>query len=501
MKRLPCVLGIDAGTESVRAVLFDAQGRARGSGCMGYATHFVRPAWVEQEPQEVWEALLTALRCAVAAVPQAEIVGCCLASTAVTVVTVDEDGAAFCPAILWMDTRASEEAAEINASGHPALWYTGNAVSPEWMLPKALWLKRHEPERYRRARYLVELHDWLMFRLTGSWALSLATISGEWSYVRERGGWPLDLLEALDLADLPCKWPITLLQAGQLAGFLRREVAAAVGLASGLPVAQGLMDSYAASIAANVFAPGRMSLSLGSSSSYLGLVQTPVSDRRLLGPVPDAFGSGTWAMQGGQTSAASLLRWFREQLAPGVSYAILDNEAAALPPGSEGLRALDTWQGSRTPHRDPAGRGGFWGLNLGHTRAHLYRALLESVAYGGRQIVEAMQQAGVEVGQIVACGGGSRSPVWMQMHADILQRPVTVLDEPLAAALGAAMCAAVAAGWHDHIRAAAAALTRSGRTFLPQPEYWQVYQEGYMHYLSGYAAHQRLQESSGEQQP
>lgn len=496
MKRFPCVLGIDAGTESVRAVLFDEQGHALGEGCAAYATHFVRPGWAEQHPQEVWEALLSALRDVVAAVPSADIVSCCLVSTAVTIVTVDRHGNAFGPAILWMDTRASEEAAEINRTGHPALWYTGQAVSPEWMLPKALWLKRHEPERFQQASYLVELHDWLLYRLTGVWALSLATISGEWSYVRKRGGWPLDLLEALDLAVLPQKWPTNILQAGQLVGYLQREVATATGLSAGLPVAQGLMDSYGASIAANIFVSGRLSLSLGSSSSYLGLIERPTSDPRLLGPVPDVFGLDTWAMQGGQTSAASLLRWFRDQLAPGMSYAILDHEASTLPPGSDGLCALDTWQGSRTPHRDPSSRGSFWGLNLGHTRAHLYRALLESVAYGGRQIIEAMQDAGVQTEQIVACGGGSRSPLWMQIHADILGKPITVLDEPHAAALGAAICAATAANWYDQIQAAAPALTRLGQIFFPNPEHQQVYQQGYQHYQAGYLAHRQLLESS-----
>jgi ribulose kinase len=488
LKGIPCVLGIDAGTESVRAVLFDGEGYALGEGCAAYTTRFVRPGWVEQNPLEVWEALLTALREVVMVVPGADIVSCGLASTAVTVVTVDANGYAFGPAILWMDTRASKEATEINATEHPTLWYTGHAVSPEWMLPKALWLKRHEPQRYQRARYLVELHDWLMFRLTGNWVLSLSTISGEWSYVRERGGWPLDLLEALDLADLPRRWPADILQAGQLAGYLQREVALAAGLPARLPIAQGLMDSYAASIAANVFSPGQLSLSLGSSSSYLGLIEVPTSDTRLLGPVPDAFGVGTWAMQGGQTSAASLLRWFRDQIAPGIDYATLDREASMIPPGSEGLHALDTWQGSRTPHRDPSSRGSFWGLNLGHSRAHLYRALLESVAYGGRQIVETMQDAGVKVEQIVACGGGARSPLWMQIHANILEKPVTVLNEPHAAALGAAMCAAVTAGWYDQVQAAAAALTRSGRTFLPDPEHSEFYREGYTRYQAGYTA-------------
>ena len=496
MIREPCFLGIDVGTESVRAVIFDTRGKALGDGCAAHTTYFVRPGWVEQDPREVWAALLTAVRTAIRAAPGADVQGCSLASTAVTVVTVDRDGNTFDPAILWMDMRASVEAAEISTTGHPALWYTGNAVSPEWMLPKALWLKRHALHRYRKARYIVELHDWLMFRLTGRWALSLATISGEWSYVSERGGWPLDLLEVLDLGDLPERWPADVLSPGQLVGQVTSEFSMETGLPLGLPVAQGLMDSYAAAIATNVFAPGRLSLSLGSSSSYLVLTGAPRSDPRLLGHVPDAFGIGTWATQGGQTSAASLLRWFHDQLAPHVSYRDLDREAEMIPSGSEGLHALDTWQGSRTPYRDPSSRGSFWGLSLGHKRAHLYRALLEAVAFGGRQIIEVMQEAGVKVEDIVACGGGSRSPLWMQIHADVLGKSITVLDEPNAAALGAAICSAVATGFYSNLRHAAEALAHLGRTFTPDLARQVIYDAGYLDYLAGYTAHSEIRETA-----
>ena len=496
MSTAGCLLGIDVGTESTRAIIFDTEGRTIGEGAAPYPTHFVQPGWAEQDPQEVWHSLLAAVRQAMQRAPGVNIQGCSVASTAVTIVTVNQEGETFGPAILWMDTRASREAEEITVSAHPALWYTGNAVSAEWMLPKALWLKRHEPERYRRASYLVELHDWLMYRLTGHWTLSLATISGEWCYVRERGGWPLDLLVSLDLADLPKKWPHEIIEPGELVGYLTSEGATLTGLPAGLPVAQGMMDSYAAALATNVFTPGCLSLSLGSSSSYLALIHEPVSDSRLLGPVPDVFSMGTWTMQGGQTSAASLLRWFRDQLAPGVSYAQLDHEAALIAPGCQGLHALDTWQGARTPHRDPSSRGSFWGLNLGHTRAHLYRALLEAVAYGGRQVIEVMLEVGVRVEHIVACGGGSRSPLWMQLHADVLGKPITMLDQHDAAALGAAICASVGTGCYGTLWEAASILARQGNTCIPNTERQQYYQEGYVDYLAAYDRQRALREKS-----
>ncbi len=488
----PSYLGVDVGTESARAVIFDGNGRALARGSASYATRHIQPGWVEQNPYEIWTAVLTAIRAVVTLVPDVEVEACCLASTAVTLVTVDQIGEAFGPALLWMDTRASSEAVEITATDHPALWYTGAAVSAEWMLPKVLWMKRHDSLRYRQAHHIVELHDWLLFRLTGRWALSLSTISGEWSYVSLQGGWQYDLLAALDLGDLPAKWPADILHPGEMLGYLTREVAHATGLPMGLPVAQGLMDSYAAALAANIYEPGRLSLSLGTSSSYLALVESPISNPGLLGPVPDAFGDGTWTIRGGQTSAASVLRWFRDQIAPATTYDELDAESALIPPGCEGLHALDTWQGCRTPFRDPSTRGSFWGLSLKHTRAHLYRALLEAVAYGGRQVVEVMHEAGVKIESIVACGGGSRSPLWMQMHADILGYPIIVLDEPCAVARGAAICASVATGRHRDLRSACKTSVYPCRFYVPDPDHHHVYEEGYRIYRAGYASQSAL---------
>ncbi len=477
------LLGIDLGTESARAVLFDVTGRQRGQGSRSYSTRFPQTGWAEQDPYEIWTALINAVREALLSCPEAQVIGCSIATTAVTVLPVDMVGNPLGPAILWMDTRAAREADEINATEHNVLQYTGGRVSPEWMLPKALWLRRHNPDLYHRARHIVEVHDWVMYHLTGRWALSLSTINAEWTHAEAHGGWPLDLLASLGLEDLVAKWPDRILSPGEPVGEITLEAARATGLPEDLPVAQGLMDSYAAALATDVFYPGRLSFSLGSSSCFLALVERPITDRRLLGPVPDAFGRGPWAVQGGQTSAGATLRWFRNELAPNASYTVLDAEAATLPAGSDGVHALETMQGSRTPYRDPSMRGAFWGLNLAHRRSHLYRALLEAVAYGGRQVVETMEEAGVHIDHVVACGGGSRSELWMQIHADVLNRAITVTQEPSAAALGAAICGAVGAGAYPDLASAAHAMAQRGRTYWPTPDNRTVYDSGYGAYV------------------
>jgi ribulose kinase len=247
-------------------------------------------------------------------------------------------------------------------------------------------------------------------------------------------------------------------------------------------VFQGLMDSFAAALACDVFRPGRAALSLGSSSSYMALNPDPVSDPRLLGPIRDALGPGTSLMQGGQTSAASVVRWFTTELGSGLDAAALDAEAALIPPGSGGIVALDTWQGSRTPFRDPRRRGAFTGISLAHGRAHLYRAILEAVAFGGRQILDAFRDLGMELNELVLTGGASQSTLWTQIHADVLDHPLLRLSQPLPAALGAAMCAAAGVGAYPGLRAAAAGMSQVVPAAAPDPVSRQAYPAAFRAY-------------------
>jgi sugar (pentulose or hexulose) kinase len=477
------LLGIDLGTQGVRSGIYTVEGELIAGSQRRIGTRFPQPDWAEQDPFEVLSAVMASASEAARQAGRAPV-ACAIASTAVTALPVGPDDEPIGAALLWMDTRAAEQATRINATSHPVLWYTGGAVSPEWMLPKALWLAQHDADRYRAARRVVDVHDWLLHRLTGQWSLARATVTAEWCYDACRETWPLDLLSELGIGGLVSGWQIPILAPGHSAGALTATAADELGLPTGVPVVQGLMDSYAAALAADVFQPGRVAVSVGTSSAYIGLIDKPVSDPRLLGPVRDAFGAGTWAAQGGQTTAAATVQWFCDQLAPGVSPAVLDEEAARLPPGADGLWALDTWQGCRTPHRDPAMRGAFGGLTLSHTRGHLYRALLEAVTFGGRSVLETLWQAGVRTDEVVLSGGAARSPLWLQMFADVFGRPIRRLTADQPVTLGAAMCAAVGAGRYPDLRAAAAAMARISETIWPDPARHAVYQPLYTRYLS-----------------
>ena len=240
------VLGLDVGTQSLRAALFDLQGRSVAFGVAPIDTTFPRPTWAEQDPAQWWSAARAAVQKAVAqagAAPE-QVAAIGLDCTACTVLACDLAGNPLRPALLWMDQRSFREAETISATGHPVLRYVSGRVSPEWMLPKALWLKNHEPETYRRAGRIVECTDWMMYRLTGQWTLSLNHVAVKWNYARPDGGWPLALMTAVGLGDLPDKWPDRIVPLGK--GDSRLDAAAALdlGLNAGTPVAQGRIDAY-----------------------------------------------------------------------------------------------------------------------------------------------------------------------------------------------------------------------------------------------------------------
>jgi FGGY-family pentulose kinase len=492
------VIGIDGGTESLRAHVFDLAGRSRGTGKCAYPTAFPEPGQAEQNPDDWWHAAGVAVREAVAAAglgPE-RIAALACDTTSCTVVALSAEGRPLRPCLLWMDLRAHREAAEVAASGDPALLLNGGGagpVSPEWMIPKALWLKRNQPEVWARAARIGEYQDYLTWKLTGRWAASLNNAAVRWHYRADAGGWPLSLLERLDLADLAARWPAEIVAPGQVIGPLTAEAAAHLGLKAGLPVVQGGADAFVGMVGLGAREPGDLAMITGSSHLHLGVAEQTVHAPGVWGTYLACVYPGRPVIEGGQTSTGSVIAWFKRSFAEAIDFDRLNAEAAALPPGAEGLLAVDHFQGNRTPYTDPLARGAITGLTLKHGPAHLYRALVEAVCFGTRAIVESFGAA-FTARRIVVAGGATRSPFWLQVHADTLGLPLEVTEETEACALGSAILAAHGAGHFATIDDACAAMVRTDRRIEPDMAAHAAYAPIYARYRAAYPALKPLRE-------
>ena len=367
------VLGLDVGTQSLRAALVDLQGRTVAFGVEPIETTYPRPTWAEQDPARWWSAARAAVQKALSqagAAPQ-QVAAIGLDCTACTVLACDLEGKPLRPALLWMDQRSFREADAISATGDPVLRYVSGRVSPEWMLPKALWLKTNEPETYRRAGRIVECTDWMMFRLTGQWTLSLNHVAVKWNYARPDGGWPLALMKAVGLDDLPGKWPERIVPLGK--GQARLDAAAALdlGLNAGTPVAQGGIDAYLGMLGLGATNAGDVAVIVGSSTCHLAQSREGVFGSGAAGCYPDATVEGLYTIEAGQTATGSILDWYRRHFAGreqaeaerrGVNvYQVLDEQAAQVPPAPRAWSSATTGKATARRTRIPRPAGRSWG--------------------------------------------------------------------------------------------------------------------------------------------
>ena len=483
-------LTADGGTESLRARVYDLTGKQLASVALAYETKFSAGARAEQDPADWWANFVKASRGAIAeaGIDPARIEAIACATTCCSVVALDENGAALRPALIWMDVRANEEADAVLATGDPALCLNGGGVGPvsaEWMIPKALWLRRNEPGLFDRAHRICEYQDFLTYHLTGQWAASLDNVGLRWHYRNDAGGWAASLVKALGLDELLEKWPPRVVAPGEVIGHLSARAAAELGLQTSVRVVQGGADALIGMIGLGVAQPGQLALITGSSHLQFGVTEAPLNAPGVWGSYADIVHPGRHIVEGGQTSTGSIINWLG-RLTGGLDYEELNARAAALEPGADGLIVQDHFQGNRTPYTDPLSRGGIVGLTLAHEKHHIFRAIMEGIGFGTRTILDAFAEAGYASSEMTVGGGAAASDLWLQIHADTAGLPVRVPASPDAPSTGAAVLAAHGAGHFDSIDEGIAAMVRPGRVIDPIPENMCRYNEIYARYLKLY---------------
>ncbi len=466
------ILGIDVSTTATKAILIDGHGSVRGIGNAEYPYATPHPRWSEQDPELWWDGARRSVR---AALEAAGVDGGAVGAVGMTgqmhgAVLLDAADRPVRPAILWNDQRTEAECDVIRDTVGPdrLVEVTGNDALTGFTAPKLLWVRAHEPDAWDRVAHVLLPKDYVRLRLTGEHAMDKADGSGTILFDLAARDWSDEVLAALDLDR---KLFPTTFEGPTVTGALVPGAAKAIGLKAGTPVVAGGGDQSANAVGVGAIDPGVVALSLGTSGVVFAATDAPVVEARgrvhaFCHAVPDR-----WHLMSVMLSAAGSLRWFRDELAPGVSFTDLVHQAATVPAGSDGLWFLPYLTGERSPHADPNARGAFIGLTVSHTRAHMTRAVLEGVAYGLRDGLDVMREAGMAApAQVRASGGGTGSPLWRQVLADVLEVELVGTGTTEGAAFGAALLAAPASGLFPSLRDAVAAAVSVTPMAEPGPD-------------------------------
>ena len=444
------LLGIDVGTYSTKGVLVDLNGTILKSHVVQHTMDIPQPGWAEQDADKVWwHDLVEVCEVLLDGSPYSgeDVGGVACSAIGPCMLPIDKYGKPLRPALLYgVDTRASKEIEFLNEKlGEDAIFeFSGMSLSSQAVGPKILWMKNNEPELWSQVDHITTASSYLVYRLTGEKVIDKHTAS---HYM------PLIDIHALEWSDRFAEDIVDLNKlprmawSDELAGQVSAVAAQQTGLKAGTPVAVGAVDALSEGISVGVTKPGDLMIMYGSTAYFIMVLNEPQPDPRVW-TVAGAY-DGQYNLDAGMATTGSLTRWFRDELAQELpedsAYQTLFDRAESIAPGSNGLLVLPYFSGERTPINDPDARGIIAGLTLSHSRNHMYRAVLESVAYGIRHNVETFNEIGA-VKRVVAVGGGAKGSTWLQIVSDVTGVPQLVPEKTIGASYGDAFLAGLANG-------------------------------------------------------
>jgi len=506
-------LGVDVGTGSARAALFDGEGAMAVSAVEALQMWKPAPNFVEQSSDNIWAMVCGCVRRCLAdsKIDPAAVGGIGFDATCSLVVlddrdrpvTVSPDGRDEQNVVVWMDHRATPQADRINQAGHAVLKYVGGIISPEMETPKLLWLKEHLPQTWKRAARFFDLPDFLVYRATGDDTRSMCSTVCKWTYLGHEQKWDGEYFEQIGLGDLVRETferiGSRVRPLGESVGTgLTKEAAEELGLPAGIPVGVSIIDAHAGGIGMigttieenePVDFNRRLALIGGTSSCHMAVSSDPRFIDGIWGPYFSAMLPGFWLTEGGQSATGALIDHVTQnhEASPSLHeeakrtntsiYDVLNARLDALAASkvfpavlARDLHVYPDFHGNRSPRANPHLRGMVSGLSLSSTLddlALLYLATIQAVAYGTRHIISEMNARGYAVDTLLACGGGIKNPVFLREHADITGCRIVLGREPESVLLGSAILGAVASGDFSSIDQAMASMSRAGRVIQP----------------------------------
>ncbi len=446
------LLGIDIGTTATKGILLHPDQGILAEAQAQSTLQSPQAGWAEENPDEWWENVATVTRACLAQAglgPEA-VAGVGVSGMVPTLILLDARGHVLYPSIQQNDARAHREilAFRERLDEEDVLARTGSSITQQSIGPKLLWMRRYHPQIMEQAAHVMGSYDYIVYRLTGqfsaerNWALE----SGLFDLTRQDWDDELLRLSTIDRSWLgEVHWP------ADVVGQVTSQAAAHTGLKPGTPVVAGSADHIASAFSAGLKAPGDLLVKLGGAGDILYSLDHLVIDARLF--LDYHVIPGKYLINGCMAASGSIIKWFRQQLAQDADYPQLDAEGLATPAGSEGLIMLPYFLGEKTPIHDPLARGVFFGLTLTHTRGHIYRAILEGIAYGFRHHLAVLAERGLTATRARVTNGGARSRLWKQVTADVLGIPLEPIAQHPGSSLGAAFVAGMGIGlfhaWDD----------------------------------------------------